>query len=41
MLNNCKYYTTIYYKRTFFVINSKEFLRVFSPDTLYIAVIAH
>ena len=41
MFNNCKYYTTIYYKRTFFAINSKGFLRVFSPDTLNISVIAY
>jgi len=32
MINNCKYITTIYFKRAFFIINSKEFLKARKSD---------
>jgi len=32
MINNYKYITTIYFKRAFFIVNSKGFLRVCNPD---------
>jgi len=31
MINTYKYITTIYFKRTFFITNSKGFLRLFNP----------
>ena len=35
MTNNYKYITTIYFKRAFFIANSKEFLRRFNPDASF------
>ena len=40
MINNDKYITNIYFKRTFFIGNSKEFLRVFTPDAPFHLAIA-
>jgi hypothetical protein len=31
MINNYKYITTIYFKRAFFITNSKGFLKDFNP----------
>jgi len=32
MINNYKYITTIYFKRAFFIANSKGFLRAYTLD---------
>jgi hypothetical protein len=32
MINNYKYITTFYFKRAFFITNSKKFFRGLKPD---------
>jgi hypothetical protein len=35
VINAYKYITTIYFKRAFFMANSKRFLRIFTPGPSY------
>jgi len=41
MIKNYKYITNIYFKRAFFVANSKRFLRFFNPYAPFSILKAH